>query len=66
MSPNTFDLSPVSNEKIIEMLSSLSTNKATGMDHIPARFLKDSGNVIGEVIAHIIHLSIQLVRFQLR
>ena len=30
------------------------------MDHIPARFLKDSANAIGEVITHIINLSIQL------
>ena len=39
-------------------LNSLSPNKATGLDGIPARFIKDSSSIIAGPLCHIINLSI--------
>ena len=38
-------------------LSTLSTNKATGLDLIPSRFLRDSASVTS-ILTHIINLSL--------
>ena len=39
-------------------LSTLSINKATGLDLIPSRFLSDSANVTSRALTHIINLSL--------
>ena len=44
-------------------LSALSTNKATGMDLISGRFLRDSANTTARVITHLVNLSINQGKF---
>jgi hypothetical protein len=36
----------------------MSTNKATELDNLPARFIKDNGGVTAKIITHIVNLSI--------
>ena len=42
---DAFTFSPVSEDKVRASLSTLSVNKATGLDLIPSRFLRDSAEV---------------------
>ncbi|XP_051950049.1 uncharacterized protein LOC127620831 [Xyrauchen texanus] len=58
VTPDAFEIGPVSEERVRLCLSTLSTNKATGQDLIPSRFLSDSANVISRVLTHIINLSL--------
>ena len=55
---NAFSLSPVTRYEILQQLSSLKVNKSTGLDGIPARFLKDGASVLADPVAHIVNLSI--------
>ena len=56
--PNSFSFSIVSENKILKHLEKLSANKATGLDGIPARFIRDSASFITGPITHIVNLSI--------
>ena len=56
--PGTFKLAEVSQHFIFKELNSLNPQKATGMDNISPKFLKDSASVITPAITHIINLSI--------
>ena len=40
------------------MLHSISASKATGLDELPARFIKDGSSVIANPLTHIVNLSI--------
>ena len=51
-------LQPVSEEFVFKELSSLNASKSTGLDEIPARFIKDGANVIKTPITSIINQSI--------
>ena len=55
---NAFSFSLVSEEKVLKYLLKLGANKATGLDGIPSRFIKDSAGIVTVPIAHIINLSI--------
>ncbi len=44
---------------VLEKLQNLNSSKATGLDNIPARFLKDAAEVITPCITHIINMSIE-------
>ena len=55
---NAFGFSLVSEEKVLKYLFKLGANKATGLDGIPSRFIKDSAGSVTMPIAHIINLSI--------
>ena len=48
----------VSKNKIFKYLNNLSTNKATGLDDITSRFVRDSASVIACPLTHVINLSI--------
>ena len=50
--------SPVGEEDILKSLLSLNVSKATGLDGLSARFLKNGANKISSAIAHIINLSL--------
>lgn len=50
-------------ERVRAYLSALPTNKATGLDLSPARFLRDRVSVISSVITHIVNLSITQGKF---
>ena len=49
-----FCFSLVSEEKVLKYLLKLVANKATGLDGIPFRFIKDSAGFVTVPIAHII------------
>ncbi|KAK3085363.1 hypothetical protein FSP39_002164 [Pinctada imbricata] len=57
-SNHKFVLSNVSEEFIFKELRNLNTGKSTGLDGIPARFLKDAAEVLKIPITFIINLSI--------
>ena len=53
-----FFFSTVSEEEIKNLLNGLTASKATGMDSLPARYLKDGAEVIACPLSHIINLSL--------
>ena len=60
---NDFEFSNVSDEDVKEILLSLDTSKAAGMDQKPAKYLKDSAEVLASSLENIINLSIKLSTF---
>ena len=56
--PNSYSLSVVSESKVLKYLTALSVDKATGLDGIPSRFVRDSASIIVCPLTHIINLSI--------
>ena len=56
---NSFSLSKVTAERVAEMLGELNTAKATGLDNISAKFLRDGAQVIAPCVAHLINLSLE-------
>ena len=56
--PNNFSFSLVYENKILNYLNKLSANKATGLDGIPSRFVRDSASCIACPLTHIVNLSI--------
>ena len=43
---------------VSKILHSMSSSKASGLDEIPAKYLKDGSSVISKLLTHIINLSI--------
>ena len=56
---NAFVLKEVSEDYIFKELQNLKGNKGTGIDQMPARFIKDAACVIKRPITHIVNLSIR-------
>ena len=56
---NDFEFPNVSEEGIKKILLSIDTSKAAGMDQIPAKFLRDSAEVLALPLRNIINLSIK-------
>ena len=57
---NDFEFSNVSEEDVKKTLLSLDASKAAGMDQIPAKFLRDSAEVLALPLGNIINSSIKL------
>ncbi len=57
--PDSFQLQEVSEEFVLNEIHSLNVNKRTGLDVIPARFIKDAAEVIKGPITFIINLSLR-------
>ena len=55
-----FHFTKVSEKTISDFLKELKTNKATGIDNLPGRFLKDGSKVLATLIVQISNLSIKL------
>ena len=55
---NSFILQPVSEEFVYKELSSLNVSKSTGLDDLPARFIRDGASVLTSPITFIINQSI--------
>ena len=53
--PNSYSLSVVSESKVLKYLNALSVDKATGLDGIPSRFVRDSASIIVCPLTHIIN-----------
>jgi hypothetical protein len=56
--PDSFSFNIVSDSKVLKYLNMLSPKKATGLDGIPSRFVKDSAPIIAGPLSHIINLSL--------
>jgi len=54
---DTFKLSSVSEDEVFKLLKNINVGKATGLDNLPAKFIRDGGPVIGSAFSHIINLS---------
>ena len=48
----------IGEEDILKSIHSLNVSKASGLDGLSARFLKDGANQLSSAIAHIINLSL--------
>ena len=53
-----FSLQPISERFILKQLRDLKVKKATGLDGVPARFLKDSAVVIAPTVTFLVNLSL--------
>ena len=53
-----FSLANVTIGQVSKLLHIMSSSEATGLDEIPAKFLKDGSSVISKLLTHIINLSI--------
>ena len=53
---NDFEFANVSEEHVKKILLSLDTSKATGMDQIPAKFLRDGAEVLALPLGNIKNL----------
>ena len=53
-----FSLGNVTVGQMSKILHSMSSSKATGLEEIPAKYLKDGSSVISKLLTHIINLSI--------
>ena len=58
VSDNMFGLVSVTVDQVSSILNSISACKATGLDELPARFIKDGSSVIAKPLTHIVNLSI--------
>lgn len=56
---NSFSFNPVSVDRVGNLLKDLKCAKATGLDNIAARFLKDAADLIAPLVAHVINLSLE-------
>ena len=59
VTPNAFCLKEVNVDNINIILNSMSANKATGLDDLSPRFVKDGARVIAPMITHIVNMSIR-------
>ena len=57
--PGSFELHEVSEDFIFDEINNLNIAKSTGLDGLPARFLKDAAEIIKTPITTIINLSIR-------
>ena len=60
---NDFEFSNVCEEDVKKILISLDTSTTTGMNQIPAKFLRDGAEVLALPLGNIINLSIKLSTF---
>ena len=56
---NAFSFSLLSETEVCKMLKGLSPRKATGLDDLPARFIRDGAEGIAYPISYIINLSLK-------
>ncbi len=57
--PNSFSFAKVSVNQMTKMLGELQVSKSTGLDDIPARFLRDAADIIAPTITFIVNLSLE-------
>ena len=58
-----FTFEPTTKQIVLKLLEDINPAKATGIDNLPGRFLKDSATVIAEPITQLCNLSIKLASF---
>ena len=60
LTEDPFHFTKVSEKTILDFLKELKTNKATGIDNLSGRFVKDGSKVLATPLAQICNLSIKL------
>ena len=55
---DSFELSPVSRQFVLDQLVGLKLGKSTGLDGIAVRFLRDGAGLLAGPLCHIVNLSI--------
>ena len=60
---NNFKFDKVSENEVYKLLDKIDSNKATGLDNIGARFIKDGAKVISLPISYLINLSFEKSAF---
>ena len=55
---NSYSFSIVTENTVLKHLNKLGINKATGLDGIPSRFVRDSASLIACPLTHVVNLSI--------
>ena len=63
--PNDYSFSVVSENKVLKYLNNLSAKKATGLDDIPARFVRDSASIIVCPLSHLWYKVLYLMTWNL-
>ena len=58
-----FEFSETSSEKILNILKDLNPSKATGIDNLSGKFLKDGADILARPISQLCNLSIKLGSF---
>ena len=58
MISDDFCLSNTSEEKVLKIMTNIEISKATGVDKLPGRFLKDGPNILAKPISTLCNLSI--------
>ena len=58
ITPNGFHLFQVTEDSVLKHLSKLNSSKATGLDQLSPKFLKDGAELISSPLAHIVNLSL--------
>ena len=53
---STLSLKLVTADKVLKLLTELNPQKATGLDGLPAKFLKDGASTIAKPLTHIINM----------
>ena len=53
----------VTTDKVLKLLTELNSQKATGLDGLSAKFLKDGASTIAKPLTHIINMSITSDQF---
>lgn len=56
--PNSYSFSIVSENRILKYLNNISAKKATGLEGIPARFVRNGASIIACPLTHVINLSL--------
>ena len=54
---NSLNLTVVSEDQVLKIIHAIGINKATGLDNLPSRFIKDGANQIISPLTHILNLS---------
>ena len=55
---DSFKFSPVGVDEVSTLLGKMNSKKATGLDNIPAKFVKEGASVIAHPFSHIVNLSL--------
>ena len=55
---NGFSFNEVLEDKVLKILCKLNSSKATGLDQISPRFVKDGAKLIASPLTHILNLSL--------
>ena len=59
----SFKIKEVSESVVLKLLQNINSGKATGLDHLSPRLIKDGADIIMSLLAHILNLSLITDKF---